>query len=340
MGHKWTFRISAPEEDTPQLTDAVKKLNKALKTLPITAIPDVKIGTPPAWVAGAYITGKQHGKGLSGSGMDARGRDLSGAPKGTPPGKSLMSAEINYDDLSYKNVVTGETSLPAGARYRGRGAYTGMLIVDKVSKYLGSTFEIKVTRASASGKQLTPIPPDMMERQGGTPCGYVHGMIQAIYAAAASGFKGITIEVAVGEKTTKLASCFGCTTFMYAADRPPDAIHLGRAESWSPVEAKNNDWAIEKLDERFLGDAIVDRKPKLKEAVAYLNKKWEAKCALWLHWGTTIDKARVADKHQKAWSELCKFVEKENKESANAFLNALGFSHEPDVLRVGRALKD
>src|SRR5206468_879930 len=101
------------------------------------------------------------------------------------------------------------------------------------------------------------------------------GMIQACYAAAASGFKGITIEVAAGGATKKLASCFGCTTFMLANGRMPDGIHLGEAASWAPLDP-NNAWAIGKLNERFL-DRVgnePDRTAKLKEAVAYQNRKW------------------------------------------------------------------
>lgn len=317
VGGKKPLAITA--KDKAQVAAAAKKINAALKTLPITAIPDVKIATARDWKEGEYITGKQHGKGLPGS---------------------QMAEAINYNDLTYQivsNKVAGE--LPQGAQYLGPGAYTGLLIVDKVTKYVGSTFQMQVKRASGKviGGKLLDMEKDP---KGGPPVGYVHGMIQAIYAAAASGFKGITLEVAAGGATKKLASCFGCTTFMYATDRPPDALHLGEAASWSPVDPKN-DWAIGKLSERFLDhvDGKPDRTAKMKEAVGYLNKKWEAKCASWLHYGTTIDKSCISDKHQAAWGKLCEFVAKENPESATAFLNALGAFHDDDYKRIERTLK-
>ena len=57
--------------------------------------------------------------------------------------------------------------------------------------------------------------------------------------------KAKVIEVAVGN-TIKLASCFGCTTFMIANLRQPSHIHLGRAESWAPADP-GNAFAMEQL---------------------------------------------------------------------------------------------
>jgi hypothetical protein len=52
---------------------------------------------------------------------------------------------------------------------------------------------------------------------------------------------GTAYEVAVGFETSKLASCFGCTTFMYANGAPPSFMHFGRAESWVPIPCNARD---------------------------------------------------------------------------------------------------
>jgi hypothetical protein len=59
-------------------------------------------------------------------------------------------------------------------------------------------------------------------------------MIQAIYESAWTGPWCTPYEIAVGTETTKLASCFTCTLFMYANGYPPSAIHLGQGASWVP----------------------------------------------------------------------------------------------------------
>lgn len=71
--------------------------------------------------------------------------------------------------------------------------------------------------------------------------GYCHGMNWAIMHCKLVGPWTTPYEVALGTKTSKLASCFGCTTFMYATGYPPSAIHLGRAESWVPLPTNPND---------------------------------------------------------------------------------------------------
>jgi hypothetical protein len=71
--------------------------------------------------------------------------------------------------------------------------------------------------------------------------GYTHGMIQAVYdvrwheARLGKGKGGRPHEIAVGDATTKLASCFPCTLFMEATGFPPSSTHIGRGESWSPL---------------------------------------------------------------------------------------------------------
>jgi hypothetical protein len=241
--------------------------------------------------------------------------------------------------------------LPRGALYLGPGAYTGMLFVDGVATYVGSTFELNAL-AGVKGMPIAGIP-DTMDKQGGKNVGYCHGMIQAAYAAQATAPKGVTIEVASGKQTTKLASCFGCTTFMTANNRMPDGIHLGEGASWSPTDP-GNAWAIERMNERFL-DVVdekgkpIDRTSVLKGAVTAMNKKWEDKCSDWLLTATNITAAEyINGDHADAWKTLVKFVGGKKQSWAGAcFLNALGFicddpkkgQHGDDFNRVKRTLK-
>ncbi len=71
---------------------------------------------------------------------------------------------------------------------------------------------------------------------GKSRVGYVHGMCTAITHCPQNG--SLTpLEMATGAETTKMASCFACTTYMYANGYPPSSIHLGRGESWVPPNA-------------------------------------------------------------------------------------------------------
>lgn len=70
--------------------------------------------------------------------------------------------------------------------------------------------------------------------------GYVHGMCQAIVESTKRGPWCVAHEHAIGDVTNKLASCFACTTYMYASGFPASSSHFGRAESWVPPVAPQN----------------------------------------------------------------------------------------------------
>lgn len=89
--------------------------------------------------------------------------------------------------------------------------------------------------APASPVNLDEIPAsEVAERRGGL-AGYVHGMVQAIYAAYEQGPTYRPYEISIGDVTPKLASCFLCATFMDAAGYPANAVHLGSSDSWTPL---------------------------------------------------------------------------------------------------------
>ena len=60
-------------------------------------------------------------------------------------------------------------------------------------------------------------------------------MSYAMRDALATSPSAVATEIASGSVTTKLSSCFGCTTYMWANGFPPSATHLGQANSWHPL---------------------------------------------------------------------------------------------------------
>ncbi|MCI0394427.1 MAG: hypothetical protein L0332_35910 [Chloroflexi bacterium] len=93
---------------------------------------------------------------------------------------------------------------------------------------------------------MGPLPGDVRAPER---IGYIHGMSSAINRCVSSGAWCTPYELATGEVTTKMASCFACTTYMYAAGFPPSSIHLGRGESWIPpaphlVSGEKDDMAM------------------------------------------------------------------------------------------------
>jgi len=315
------------------LQATVDKINNALKTLGISNLPKVKVSTVREWHEQEYITGRSHGAGLPFSMLRKNQQIVTSA-------RELVSSMQEDHTCAFG--------------YVGRGAYTGVhALAEDDIRYIGSTFRHYINpeerdrwipdgvdgtwgligeSETLDGMHNTPP-----EQQNSRLVGYTHGMIQAVYSAAYDGFKGDTIEVAVGTKTTKLASCFACTTFMCASDRPPDAIHLGRGESWAPIYGGQTPSCDVLHDRR----QVPTERNKLNQAVNYANKKWYKKCASWLYWGTSIDIKRVRKNHQKSWRLLTEFA-RQNKgtvgPSANMFLNALTV-HAKDSERVDRTLK-
>lgn len=154
-----------------------------------------------------------------------------------------------------------------GKIYAGRGAYTGV-INDPVTqeKIVQPTIRVKVKNADAkrwkgdaantpntdywqfvgtgSKKPQINLSANVAEGMGAWTggaadgeshlVGYVHGMCSAIQKCRTCGPWAEPFELATGNQTTKISSCFPCTTYMYATGYPPSSSHLGRGESWVP----------------------------------------------------------------------------------------------------------
>jgi len=156
---------------------------------------------------------------------------------------------------------------------------------------------------------------------------YTHGMIQAIYKAYALGPSCTPYEIAVGEHTTKMASCLPCTLFMTAQGYPPTSIHLGRGESWAPLyEPYDPDGRIE---------------PNEPGVVRDLNNSWRARCAEHLDVGVQmLDDAHTVADHRLARDALREYLSANVSDRTTAstlLLDALTV-HDSESARIGRTL--
>jgi hypothetical protein len=169
---------------------------------------------------------------------------------------------------------------------------------------------------------------------------YVHGMIQAIYKAYTLGPSCVPYEIAVGDKTKKMASCLACTLFMYASEYPPTSTHLGRAESWAPQYAPYNPpgpgqppSALGEFNELAV--------------IRDLNNRWYEKCLEWLLKGVAIlDDDHIAPDHKESRNALKTYLDDhadpvkggDDTVAGVLVLDALTV-HDTEINRLTRTLK-
>jgi hypothetical protein len=164
-------------------------------------------------------------------------------------------------------------------------------------------------------------------KQGDGVVGYCHGMNWAIMHTAILG-GGTAYEVAVGFETAKLASCFGCTTFMYANGAPPSYMHFGRAESWVPIPTNSID------NPDYTGGSV--------GKIDTLHSNWAGAVAGFLANGASLLKVCGSSQEYKSAAgriTAALLQRPSNAAKANMFLDALTV-HESDLKRVNRALGD
>lgn len=191
----------------------------------------------PEWSPGALITGRAGGQMAD---FDNRHKEMQGR------------LSKYYTSMVADNPVLAEV-------YLGKGAYTGVIddpvndgimiqptkrVIDAAKnrwhpgadyvnwgliRGAGDLADINLRPLSKGG--LGPLPGDVAAPNR---IGYIHGMSSAINKCVSSGSWCTPYELATGEVTTKMASCFACTTYMYASGFPPSSSHLGRGESWVP----------------------------------------------------------------------------------------------------------
>lgn len=209
-------------------------------------------------------------------------------------------------------------------RHDKPGAYYGIVVDKKLERLVedvGLTVARDIPSTGPEGKRFTDAPNKGVITGDASPVpgsvkGYCHGMVRAI---AKCGEGQYPYEVAVGTATDKLASCFGCATFMAATNYPPSYMHLGQAQSWVPLpytddrnRALNARWA------EFVADA-------LSEGIRALQEKPRSL--------TDAAAARVASLR----GELG--MRSSEQAKANMFLDALTF-HRKDLLRLQMIASD
>lgn len=283
----------------------------------------LKDAQSPEWAPGALITGRAGGAATGGKHM------------------SVQSAVA-------QNWIDYEATNPVG--YCGRGAYTGT--IDDPTHHTGYRQPTK-RRVITDPKRWNPNQPywGLIDRKNaGGPgasvnlstdpkvgmgpfrppwngasgvVGYTHGMSWAMREAIRRGPWCTPYEIAAGSVTTKMASCFACTTYMYAAGFPPSSIHLGRGESWAPLPE----------DE---GDADYDRISKA------INIRWNIEIHHYLKLGgqmLQLSGPLATSAHQSALGLLREAVDRVPiAEGANLMLDALTV-HESEWKRLGRTLR-
>jgi hypothetical protein len=156
---------------------------------------------------------------------------------------------------------------------------------------------------------------------------YTHGMIQAIYKAYALGPSCVPFEIAVGDQTKKMASCLGCTLFMYATGYPPTSIHLGSAESWAPLYAPYNPNG--------------PTEPHEHAVIRDLNNVWSERCGEWLSMGLDVmDDQHIAAGHLASRDAVREFLlarQGDPSVGGNLVLDALTV-HDSEANRIARTL--
>lgn len=165
--------------------------------------------------------------------------------------------------------------------------------------------------------------------------GYVHGMIQAIYDVEFhkhlpnSTGGGTPYEIAVGNDTSKLASCFACSVFMDSTGYPASSTHLGRGESWCILH----------------GNGTSPTQNSTRDA---LNDKWAAYCQTIVTKGMDclVNKNGnvLNEDHRDSFTKLQAYLAKNNTPQnkylyANLILDALTV-HNSEYNRINAAIVD
>jgi hypothetical protein len=149
--------------------------------------------------------------------------------------------------------------------------------------------------------------------------GYCHAMIFMQHICKVSG-GGTAYEISMNEQTCKNASCFGCATFMFANGMPPSWMHLGSAESWSPLPERVEDFGY---------NANFDH-DQLKSVAKEMNSEWAIAVARWMKVGVSD----ISDPYLKQGLE-----KRTDREIAYLFLDALTIHGTSDLERILETLK-
>lgn len=197
-----------------------------------------------------------------------------------------------------------------------------------------------------SPKQAGSVEPtELVSSWDGTGhvCGYCHGMVWAVgqaqvqFPGSYDGMDeaGVPYELGLGANTHKLASCFGCSTYLYANGIAPSSMHLGRSDSWVPLPDGADGVAPFAYSR--------DQEKRYAAAFARLNDRWSDAIAGWMRDGigtaTGAGRAVLADWVAVHATLLAEEIIRRptTRAVANLFLDALTV-HARDADRLRGAL--
>lgn len=167
---------------------------------------------------------------------------------------------------------------------------------------------------------------------------YVHGMSWAMREAIRWGPWCNAYEMAVGPRTTKRASCFACTTYMWANGFPASSSHLGRGESWGTLP----DGTLGGGEDHSHSDY---GEGEIEKAIARsMNIRWNTEIYHFLRQGARLlerHRVNMDNAHRNALQLLSTAMSVRGAgdmvTGGNLFLDALTW-HENDAKRIIRTL--
>jgi hypothetical protein len=120
----------------------------------------------------------------------------------------------------------------------------------------------KPSKSAISYADLNPLETASFSRGCVYKC--YHGMIRAMVNYHTTIDKNSFIfEIALGENTTKVSSCFACSAYMAANGKPATSTHLGRGDNWNIPDgddAAYKTWAKKIADWYKLGKGVFSRR--------------------------------------------------------------------------------
>jgi hypothetical protein len=346
VGHPVEFAIDPgddPDAKMAELKAATKRINASLGDYGYDGLVDAVFA--PDWEKASMITGA-----------------VGSAAKPFAQRRATETEET-ASELRRLAAASGKDAIG----YQGRGAYTGF-VDDPVTRRPGikSTMRYNVPDHDYYGERWLPPTYEYRNKKGeiigthedlawgliggvpsvgddmvqepydlskGALVGYTHGMIQAIYDAVQKGPWCTPFEIAVGNDTRKLASCFTCTLLMYAAGFPPSAIHIGRGESWVPF------YEIPR------GVTPTGKHSPITDlAINTVNNRWRIECKQHLELGVKVmmqeEMSFVSETHHERLVLLDKWLRARANDmsaGANLILDAVTV-HDSETARVTRTL--
>ena|GEM_PF-2214346 len=301
LGQPFSFDIEHPTQDV--INDAKKYqgfleewqqflgvLSDVSEVLDFNGVDSryLKDAQSPEWQVGARITGREGGGGLAPQERhkameSAQALSASRLEAQNPVGYSgrgaytgMIDDPVNHSTFrqpTKRIIITDQERWHSGKDYQGliRGGGEG-----SAREFVNLSNDPKAGMGDFTTRQYQKLLADDQGKTGGL-VGYVHGMSWAIQECIKCGPWCTPYEQAVGSDTTKMASCFPCTTYMYAAGFPPSSAHLGRGESWAPLP--------------------VNQSSPYNSIASSLNIRWHAQCHHYLLQGSAC-LAKFAQSHR------------------------------------------